>query len=324
MVEFMIFCNCFYPVFNIYLTENQRFSMGNTMKNLSLYVITVLVWGSTWIAIKYQLGSVDPMVSVIYRFGLASFLLFLFCKVRGLRLKFSLQEHFFMGILGLFLFSLNYWLVYLAEVHLTSGLVAVIFSSIVFFNIANGAIFMGAPLERRMMVGALTGIIGILFIFMPELQSFQLAETGLLGIVFGFTSVLLASFGNIISARNTKNNIPVVQANAFGMGYGTLFLILGAIFLGKEFSFNVSIPYVGSLVFLSVFGSIIAFGSYLTLVGSIGANKASYAIMVVPVVALIISSLVEGYSWNLSGLIGLAMVLLGNFCALRKKPGVPA
>jgi drug/metabolite transporter (DMT)-like permease len=298
--------------------------MGNEMKNLSLYVITVLVWGSTWIAIKYQLGSVDPMVSVIYRFGLASVLLIIFCKVRGLNLKFSLHEHFFMAIVGIFLFSLNYWLVYLAEVHLTSGLVAVIFSSIVFFNIANGAIFMGAPLEKRMMVGALSGMIGIFFIFMPEIQSFQLANTGLLGIGFGFSSVLLASFGNITSARNTKNNIPVVQANAFGMGYGTLFLMLGAIFLGKEFTFTISIPYVGSLVFLSVFGSIIAFGSYLTLVGSIGANKASYAIMVVPVVALIISSMAEGYSWNLSGLAGLAMVLMGNFWALRKKPGLPA
>ena len=119
--------------------------MGKTMKNLTLYVITVLVWGSTWIAIKYQLGAVDPLVSVIYRFGLASVLLFSFCKIQGLSLKFSMKEHLFMGFLGLFLFSLNYWLVYLAEVHLTSGLVAVIFSSIVFFNIANGAIF---PLKK--------------------------------------------------------------------------------------------------------------------------------------------------------------------------------
>jgi drug/metabolite transporter (DMT)-like permease len=294
------------------------------MKNLSLYVITVLVWGSTWIAIKYQLGSVDPMVSVIYRFGLAAILLVLFCKIRGLSLKFSVKEHFFMAILGVFLFSLNYWLVYLSEVYLTSGLVAVIFSSIVFFNIANGAIFLGTPLERRMMLGALAGIIGILFIFMPEIQSFHLADEGMLGIVLGFASVLLASFGNIVSARNTQNNIPVIQANAIGMGYGTLVLVLIALFLGKDFTFSFSIPYVGSLVFLSIFGSIIAFGSYLTLVGSIGADKASYAIMVVPVVALIISSVAEGYIWNFSGGIGLILVLGGNFWALRKKPGLPA
>ncbi|MCP4720201.1 MAG: DMT family transporter [Desulfobacteraceae bacterium] len=294
------------------------------MKNVSLYIITVLVWGSTWIAIKYQLGSVDPMVSVIYRFGLAAGLLILFCKIRGLSLKFSVKEHFFMAVLGVFLFSLNYWLVYLAEVYLTSGLVAVMFSSIVFFNIANGAIFLGTPLERKMIIGALVGILGIIFIFMPEIQSFHLADKGVVGLVLGFSSVMLASFGNIMSARNTKNNIPVIQANAIGMGYGTLVLVLIALFLGKEFSFSFSIPYVGSLVFLSVFGSIIAFGSYLTLVGSIGADKASYAIMVVPIVALIISSFAEGYIWNFSGIVGLVLVFGGNFLALRKKPGLPA
>ena len=294
------------------------------MKNVSLYIITVLVWGSTWIAIKYQLGSVDPIVSVIYRFGLAAGLLILFCKIRGLSLKFSVKEHFFMAFLGVFLFSLNYWLVYLAEVYLTSGLVAVMFSSIVFFNIANGAIFLGAPLERKMIIGALVGILGIIFIFMPEIQSFHLADKGVVGLVLGFSSVLLASFGNIMSARNTKNNIPVIQANAIGMGYGTLVLVVIALFLGKEFSFSFSIPYIGSIVFLSVFGSIIAFGSYLTLVGSIGADKASYAIMVVPIVALIISSFAEGYVWNFYGIVGLVLVLGGNFLALRKKPGLPA
>ncbi len=294
------------------------------MRNLSLYVITVLVWGSTWIAIKYQLGSVDPMVSVIYRFGLAAALLIFFCKIRGLNLKFSMREHFFMAVLGLFLFSLNYWLVYLAEVHLTSGLVAVMFSSIVFFNIANGAIFLGSPVERKMIIGALVGVIGILFIFMPEITSFQIADKGVLGIVLGFSSVLLASFGNITSLRNTKNNIPVIQANAFGMGYGTLVLILAALFLDKDFSFSFSVPYVGSLVFLSVFGSIIAFGSYLTLVGSIGADKASYALMVVPVVALIISTFAEGYIWNFSGVVGLVLVVGGNFLALKKKPELSA
>ena len=107
------------------------------MKNIILYIITVIVWGSTWLAIKYQLGSVDPMVSVVYRFGLAAALLIFFCYLRGLNLKFSLKEHLFMALLGALLFSVNYWLVYVAELYLTSGLVAVLFSSIVFMNIAN-------------------------------------------------------------------------------------------------------------------------------------------------------------------------------------------
>jgi len=288
------------------------------MKNIILYIITVIVWGSTWLAIKYQLGSVDPMVSVIYRFGLAAALLMFFCCVKGLKLTFTLKEHFFMALLGILLFSVNYWLVYVAELYLTSGLVAVLFSSIVFMNIANGAIFLGAAVEQKMIAGAGIGIIGIVMIFMPEIESFDLSDKGMFGISIGFISVLLASFGNIISARNSKHKIPVIQANAFGMGYGAILMTLIALFSGKDFSFIVSIPYIGSLFYLAVFGSIIAFGSYLTLIGSIGADKASYAIMVVPVVALIISSFFEGYVWNFSAISGLLLVVGGNFLALSK------
>lgn len=293
------------------------------MKNTMLYVITVLVWGSTWLAIKYQLGSVDPMVSVVYRFALAAVLLLAFCSWRGLNLKFSLTEHFFMALLGVLLFSVNYWLVYVAEVHLTSGIVAVVFSSIVFMNIANGAIFLKVPVEKKMISGAVIGIIGIGIIFMPEIETFDLSDKGFFGLVICFFSVLLASFGNITSARNTKHDIPVIQANAFGMAYGALALAVIAVILGKEFTFATDAAYIGSLFYLSVFGSIIAFGSYLTLIGSIGADKASYSIMVVPVVALILSSLFEGYAWKGSALLGLALVVGGNFLALNKpKPGI--
>lgn len=293
------------------------------MKNIFLYIVTIIIWGSTWIGIKLQLGTVDPMVSVVYRFGAAAVLLLLYCRIRGLNLRFSLKEHGFMALLGLLLFSVNYWLVYVAELYLTSGLVAVLFSSIVFMNIANGAIFLGAPVERKMIGGAVSGTLGILLFFMPEIETFSLTDKGMMGIVVGFFSVLLASFGNITSARNSQNNIPVIQANAFGMAYGTLVLAVLALLLGKEFTFAFTLSYMGSLVYLSVFGSIIAFGSYLTLIHSIGADKASYTIMVVPVVALVISSFCEGYAWNISALAGLFLVMGGNFLALHK-PSAPA
>ncbi|WP_457552532.1 DMT family transporter [Desulfobacula sp.] len=289
------------------------------MRNITLYVITVLIWGSTWLAIKYQLGSVDPMVSVAYRFGLASAMLMFFCGVRRLNLKFSLKEHLFMALLGILLFSVNYWLVYVAELYLTSGLVAVLFSSIVFMNIANGSIFLGAPVEKKMIAGAVLGIVGIIMIFKPEIASFDISDKGVFGLCIGFVSVFLASLGNITSARNTKNKIPVIQANAFGMGYGAILMAVIAIFSGKEFSFVVSIPYVSSLFYLSIFGSIIAFSCYLTLIGSIGADKASYTIMLVPVVALILSSFFEGYSWSGSAFFGMFLVIGGNFLALSRR-----
>lgn len=283
-----------------------------------LYTTTVMIWGSTFLAIKYQLGDVDPLISVAYRFTLAATLLLAFCRLKGLNLRFSLKDHCYMAILGSLLFSINYWLVYVAELYLTSGLVAIIFSSIVFMNIANGAIFLGSAVDKRVIAGACLGIAGIALIFLPEIRSFNLADKGLFGLLVGLAAALLASLGNITSARNTQNNIPVIQANAFGMAYGALLLIIVGIILGKDFNFIFTIPYISSLFYLAVFGSIIAFGSYLTLIGSIGADKAAYTIMIVPVVALFLSSLFEGYNWNLSAGAGLVLVMTGNFMALRK------
>ena len=289
------------------------------MKTTFLYAVTIIIWGSTWIGIKYQLGTVDPMVSVIYRFSLSSLILLAYCRLKGLSLNFSLKEHAYMALTGTFLFSLNYWLVYISEVYLTSGLVAVLFSSIVFLNIANGAFFLGDPVEKRVILGAVSGTLGTILIFMPEIQAFDLGDTGIIGILFGMGSVTLASFGNIASARNSRNRIPVIQANAFGMGYGAVLLWAIAMVLGKEFSFVMTPAYVGSLFYLAVFGTILGFGCYLTLIGSIGPDKAAYTIMVVPVVALVISSFFEGYVWNPMAFAGLFLVLGGNFTALYRK-----
>ena len=289
------------------------------MKNKFLYVVTVLIWGSTWIAIKYQLGSVDPLISTFFRFALAAMILVLFCYVRGLKMRFSLKNHLFLMLFGFLLFSVSYWMVYLAEISITSGVVAVTFSSIVFMNIINGAIFLKTPIKNQMVAGAVIGMIGICFIFLPEIKSFDFSDKSIQGLAMCFLSVLMASLGNIVSSRNSENGLPVVQANAFGMAYGAVILFLLAILLGKEFTISLSTPYLGSLFYLVIFGSILAFGSYLTLIGEIGADKASYAIMVVPVVALIISSFYEGYVWNLQSVLGLVLVLTGNFLALRKK-----
>lgn len=289
------------------------------MKQIGLYLVTVFIWGSTWIAIKFQLGHVDPMVSVIYRFGLASAVLFVFCKALRLSLTFSLGEHLFMALLGGCLFSINYWLIYEAEVYLTSGITAVVFSSLVFFNIANNALFRGVAVNRKTLIGALVGIFGIFLIYMREISSFSLADQGVKGLILSLSSVMLGSLGNITSARNTQAQIPVIQANAFGMAYGTLFLVAVALCMGKTFDFSFSLPYIGSLVFLSLFGSIVAFGAYLTLTGTMGADRASYAITVVPVVALIISTFAEGYVWTIPAMAGLGFVLAGNIIVLAEK-----
>ena len=134
---------------------------------------------------------------------------------------------------------------------MTSGIAAVVFSSLVFFNIANNALFRRVPVNLKTLIGAGVGICGICLIFMHEISSFSLSDQGVKGLILALASVMLASLGNITSARNTKANIPVVQANAYGMAYGTLFLTGVALCMGKNFGFVFSLPYIGSLAFLS-------------------------------------------------------------------------
>jgi drug/metabolite transporter (DMT)-like permease len=229
-----------------------------------------------------------------------------------------MQEHFFMALLGILLFAFNYWLVYLSEVYVTSGLAAVIMSSIVVLNIFNGALFIGLPVRRAMVLGGLVGMTGIALIFWPEIASFSLSDKGIKGLLFGFASACLASLGNITSARNQKHGLPVMQTNAYAMGYGTLFLLIVGLIMGKPFHFDLSAGYIGSLVYLAVFGSIIAFGFFLTLVGRIGPDKAGYVSLLIPVVALVISTLFEGYRWTPQAFAGLSLVLVGNYIIVKK------
>jgi drug/metabolite transporter (DMT)-like permease len=286
---------------------------------LFLYVSTVVIWGTTWLAIKFQLGSVDPMVSVLYRFIAAALTLFLYSKLRGLKMRFRLKDHIFMALQGLFLFSVNYWFIYLAEIHVTSGLVAVIFSGIVFMNMVNGAALLGSPIRSSVLLGGSIGVLGIVLVFWPQLVSFSLSDKTALGVVLSLVSTYMASIGNIISARHQKYNLPVIQTNAYGMAYGAAIMGIIVIALGKPFSFEMSFLYVGSLFYLSFFGTVIAFGCYLKLIGKIGADRAAYATMLFPIVALGISTFYEGYQWAPHNVIGMTVVLIGNWLVLSKK-----
>jgi len=288
------------------------------LKNLILFSASAIIWGSTWLAIKFQLGLVDPIISVSYRFILASFILLLFCRISGLNLKYNVKEHLFFAFQGFFLFGINYWLVYLAEVHLPSGLVAVVFSMIIFFNIFNGAIFLRSPIRLQVIAGAALGIVGIGLVFKQDLLSFSLVSDNSLALVIAGLGSFTASIGNIISAHNQKINLPVIQTNAFGMMYGALFMLIISLIMGKHFSFEISYAYIGSLLYLSILGSIIAFTCYLTLLGKIGADKAAYVTLIIPVIALILSTIFEEYTWTSYAFVGVALILIGNMLVLKK------
>ena len=284
-----------------------------------LYAATVLIWGTTWLGIKLQLGSVDPMVSVFYRFVAAAVILMVYCRLAGLRMRFHPKDHIFMALQGLVLFSVNYWIIYMASVHLTSGLVAVIFSSIVFMNMINGALLMGSPIRLSVVLGGVIGIAGIAIVFWPEISSFSLSDKTALGVVLTMISTFMASLGNIISARHQKYELPVIQTNAYGMAYGAVIMGIVVIASGKPFNFETTLVYIGSLFYLAVFGTVIAFGCYLKLIGKIGADRAAYATMLFPIVALAISTFYEGYQWSVPNIIGMLLVLVGNGLVINKK-----
>ncbi len=268
-----------------------------------------------------QLGTVQPVVSVTYRFALAALILLGWCRFRRLNMRFSLQDHGFIFLQGFCLFAVNYLLFYIAELYIASGLAAVIFSTIVLMNIVNGAIFLKSPIDGRVVFGGLVGLIGIGLVFKSEITSISAGGGNFMGIVLALIATLFSSFGNIISARNQNNSLPIVQTNAFGMAYGAGIMLLASLVTGQTFGFELSSHYVGSLIFLSLFSSVIAFGCYLTLVGNIGADRAAYATLLFPIVSMAISTIWENYQWSASATAGVVMILFGNLWIIRRRAG---
>jgi len=288
------------------------------VNNFWLFAIPALIWGTTWYVIKFQLGSVDPLVSVVYRFLLAGTIMIAYCLVKKVNLRFSFQDHLFMVMQGFFLFGINYWLVYEAEQHIASGLMAVAFSMIIFMNAGFGALFLGKPLNKKVLIAALAGLTGTGLIFSSGLFSVNFSDQMLIGAILAILSVVLASLGNISSARNSASGIPVIQANAFGMLYGGLLMGIVAILLDRPFTFEFTNAYFYSLIYLTLFGSITAFAGYLTLISRIGADKAAYTLVVIPVISIGISMVFENYQLTPLSVIGILLILVGNVLALRK------
>lgn len=293
------------------------------MRIIIYYILVVLIWGSTWYAIELQLGQVAPEWSVAYRFFLASVLLFAWCIIRRRNLTFPIKTHMSMALLGLLLFSGNYILVYTGTGYLTSGLVAVAFSVLTILNIINARIFLKIPFERTILLGALLGISGLVMIFWPEVDQMSLSDDTTIGLGICLAGTMLASLGNTVAASKRASSIPVDALTAWGMLYGSVATALVALAMGKEFLLDGRVSYWASLLYLSLIGSVIAFSLYLWLLKNIGVAQTAYTAVMIPIVALIISTLFEGYIWTSASVIGLAMVVFGNVVMIQRKRKKP-
>lgn len=293
------------------------------MTNILLYAATVLIWGSTWFAITFQLGDVPMEWSVSYRFALAAVIMFGFCLATGRSLRFPLRGHLLFLLLGSLLFSGNYYFAYWSTEYLTSGLVAVAFSMISLSNILNGAIFLRHGIEARLIVGSLIGLSGLVMVFWPEFEAISLSDTTVYGALLALIGSYLASLGNTVVASPAGQRQPIFAFNAWAMFYGCVLMAAVATVSGRPMVFSTEPAYLLSLLYLSLIGSVAAFTLYLTLISRIGLGRAAYMGVLLPVVALLISTAFEGYEWSWLAVSGMGLVIAGNLFSRRRmgKPG---
>ena len=289
-----------------------------------LYAVVVLIWGSTWFAISLQLGEVPEALSVAYRFALASLCLFGFAHLSGSRIGVSRRDYPTVVLQGFLMYSVSYILVYYGSNYVTTGLIAVLYSSIVILNGLLERLFFGTAFDRRLLIAAMVGLAGTMLVFWPAVSSLSLTDKVVLGVAWSLASVFAAALGNMAAIRNTRAGVPVVLINAHGMAWGALFSLVVATLQGVPFGFSTAPTYLASLLYLSVIGSCFAFGAFMALLKRIGAGRASYVSVLFPIIALTISTLFEDYRWTPAAMAGVILILGGNWLALSRVPPRPA
>ena len=291
-----------------------------------LYAATVLVWGLSWYAMEMQLV-LPGELAIVYRFLLATAILLAYCAATRRSLRFRARDHLFMALQGLLLFCLNYVLFYWAAADLVSGLLAVCFSTMTVMNIVIGALLFRRRVDPIVAVAALLGLVGLALVFWPELAHVELSGKAAIGLALSLGGTVSASLGNMVTVRHKAAGVPVVQGNTIGMAYGTLFSFAIVLARGIPLQFDGSSGYVGSLLYLSLFATVLGFGCYLTLVQRIGPDRAAYTTVLFPLVALAVSTVLENYHWTVMAAFGVALVLAGNLLVLvqrRPAPVLPA
>lgn len=281
------------------------------------FFICSAIWGLTWIAIKNQFHAVDSNTAVFYRFIIASAILFAWVKIKKLPLKYSREQHFNFAAQGFFMFCLNYLLTYWASHLAPSALVALAFTSLIFFNMFGGHFFFKLPIERKVFWGAFISLIGMGFISYNELSTYSLHPTSIIGFIISLIATVSASAGNLVSLANREKKIPISSNNAWGMLYGAGLTLIYCLITQRSFvvhSFDNT--FVLSFIYLTIFGTIISFGSYLKLIELVGPSKAAFTSVVSPVIAVGVSLIYENLPLTLYLVLGIIFCLTGNIVAL--------
>jgi drug/metabolite transporter (DMT)-like permease len=289
------------------------------MNNFFLFVITLICWSPTWYVIKFQLGYVDPLVSVFYRFFIAAIIIFIYLIYKKKNLKFSLNHHIWFLLFGICLYSLNYVFFYLSNTYLISAFPAIVFSTIIIMNILGDSFYFKKKPSLKTLIGSTIGMIGIAIIFNDEIFNFTLSNGRHVGLFLALLGTFFASTGNMVHQRNLNNNLASMPSIAYSMLYGSLVTLLITQIKGTELLFDYSFNYIASLAYLSIIGSIFAFIFYLKLLEKVGAGRAGYVGALMPVLALLISTVFENLEWQTDLIVGLPILLIGAVLVINQK-----
>lgn len=290
------------------------------------FAVFTLIWGSTWIVIRDQLGTVSPHWSVTYRFVIAAAAMLLLARVQGQSLRLSRDGMLAALVIGLTQFCINFNSVYLAERHITSGLVATFFALLLIPNALLARIFLGHRVHRRFVAGSAVAVLGIGLLFAHE---FRLGRAGAedltIGLALTLVGMLGASSANVYQAMDRARRYPLTALLAWSMAIGALLDATIALMVAGWPTFDPRPSYIAGLLYLALAASALAFSLYFPVVRKIGPARAAYSSVMVPIIAMALSTLFEGYRWSLLAAAGAALALTGMLIAMSDRgKAIPA
>ena len=289
------------------------------------FALVTMIWGSTWLAIHSQFGPVSTEWSVSYRFAVGAISMFVVAIAMKVPLRVRLSDHALAAALGLVIFVVNYNCVYASEQHITSGLVAVIFSLLVPLNAILARVFLKQELSRPFLMGSAVAMLGVVLLFLHEWRGVDRDPHEVsLGIGLAMIAVTFASFGNVFQGSPRARQVPMATLLAWAMGWGALLdAVIAWVRTGPPV-FDLRLSYIAGLLYLGVIASAVAFTLDFNLIRRIGAARGGYVNVMIPVIAMGFSTLFESYHWSVEAALGGLLVIAGLVLAMRARGDAPA
>lgn len=284
------------------------------------FIVATIIWGTTWIVIRDQLGPVPPTWSVAYRFAAGAVAMFIYAALTKSPFNIGREGHVFAAIFGFAQFVLNFNFVYRAEAHITSGLVAVLFALLLVPNALLGRAFLKQPLSGQFLAGSVVAVVGVGMLIAQELRADAAsASETILGAALTLLGVLSASIANIMQGTTHGKALPMASTLAWGMLWGTGMNAALAFFLTGAPVMEWTTSYIGGVIYLGVFASAIAFTCYFSVIRAVGPARAAYSSVLTPILAMVISTVVEDYRWSWLAAAGGVVALAGLLIALSAR-----